>query len=421
MMSDYLLLSSVCLILYYLVDPFKLQLDRYPISRHFPFTLFLLGGVIAVTGHILFSNTENKISGERWQIATAGLPLLLLGLWMTFGSIYARNVLGTANTFMAVGYYMLTSLMVAKVVLISPNRDKIVGAFFMASSFFAGIMVLEMVVVVSGAAVVGDSYHELEAFIIPLSVYFALKPMKNKRWQSFLVFFFLAGGLLFKKNTGYIVMSITAAYLWVVLWRFRFKESAGFRKLSVAWLIVFMLVGVGLFIYKNTGAELLPSGNPQYRLVTYEIAWNKFLSSPLWGTCFTGSATEKFTGFDIGIAGNNLPSHSDMLDLAANGGLIALALWAWAYIRLGRNALKYALKAKVGNDTEAAAHTLACTSFASIFVYAFNPIMLQPIKALLLWWHFGLLIGITAHYQQMYKQPNSNPANKINVRLNAME
>jgi hypothetical protein len=36
-------------------------------------------------------------------------------------------------------------------------------------------------------------------------------------------------------------------------------------------------------------------------------------------------------------------------------------------------------------------------SLASIVVYAFNPILLQPAKSFLMWSQFGMLLGIALH------------------------
>ena len=40
------------------------------------------------------------------------------------------------------------------------------------------------------------------------------------------------------------------------------------------------------------------------------------------------------------------------------------------------------------------AHAFAGISLCAILVYAFNPILLQPAKALLLWTTLGLLVGV---------------------------
>ena len=205
-------------------------------------------------------------------------------------------------------------------------------------------------------------------------------------------------GLVFQKNTGFLVLGLTLLYIWVVEWRFRFRESAGFRFWTVLWTVVIIVAGIAAYGYlAYQRGEIMPSGNPQYRMVTYERAWLDFRDSPIWGTGFTEAAVKRFTGFDIQAARGILATHSDVLDMAANGGLIAILLWIWSYIRIGRVSMRHVLRGRVQDDLHAAAHTLACMAVTSIIVYAFNPILLQPVKALLHWAPIGLLLGITLH------------------------
>jgi O-antigen ligase len=214
-----------------------------------------------------------------------------------------------------------------------------------------------------------------------------------------LVLFFLSAGLVFRKNTGFLVLLFTLMYIWVAEWRFRFSENITFRFWTIFWVFIVLISGVVAAGYFAQQQSLLPSGNPEYRMLTYDVAWNKFMSSPIWGTSFTGQATEKFTAYTISSAQGNLATHSDILDIAAQGGVIALSLWLWGYLRVARIGLRHALRGqRPRDDMRAAAHTLACMSVASIVVYAFNPILLQPAKSLLMWGQFGMLLGISLHF-----------------------
>jgi O-antigen ligase len=144
------------------------------------------------------------------------------------------------------------------------------------------------------------------------------------------------------------------------------------------------------------GSPGLPSGNLGYRLYTYATALGRFSESPLWGTFFTAEATEKFTLYSIGIAGNVLPTHSDILDLLAQGGCIALLLWALGLARIARIAFRSLLHPGFLDHRWAPyAHALALMSLAGIVTYAFNPILLQPAMAYLLWTNLGLLLGLS--------------------------
>lgn len=395
-MSDWWLLAAFWLALAFLADPLGWRLEKQLTTKHLPLLLALGAALFVVVGHVIFPPEPGRRRGPGGTVLRAGLPLLLLGAWILAGSLYTRNANGINNTFLALGLYMLFALVLARVILVSPARDRIVRGFLLAAAAVAAFMIGRMAVEIGERNV---AYHELEALTIPLAVYFAMRPNRSPNWHALLTMFFLLGGLVYRKNTGYLVMLATAAYLWFVHWRFRFVESPGFRRLTVIWLVVLASAAASVVAYRAViGAEWFPSGNPQYRVKTYEAAWSSFKASPGWGNGFTASATEKFKDFDIRVARGVLPSHSDVLDLAAHGGVLALLLWVWAYLRAGRIAWTGLLRRRPVDDIGAAAHALACMNLTAIIVYAFNPIMLQPVKAFLLWGQFGLLLGLALHY-----------------------
>jgi len=405
MMSDYWFLAGLMLALIYIADPFMLRLDKLGPTKHLPLIISLFGVVLANMGNWLF-RPINRVPLKPWQVLGSGLPLIFLALWIVFGSIFARNYYGTNNTFVIVGLYMLFTFLAARVVMLSPARARIVRAYLLAAAAAGVFMVVRMAVSYGNQEV---SYHEMEALVIPLAAYFALRPMRNRHWQAFLILFFLAAGLVFRKNTGFLVLVMTLLYIWIAEWRFRFRESATFRFWALLWLMLMFMVGIaaaGYFAHQR--GELMPSGNPQYRMLTYEVAWNKFLDSPIWGTGFTKPATEKFTAYAINAAKGVLPTHSDILDLAAQGGVIALFLWLWGYLRITTISIHALKGARPRDDTRAAAHALACMSLTSIIVYAFNPILLQPAKALLVWSQFGMLLGVALYLANNPSTPTSS-------------
>lgn len=404
-MSDYWFLAGLLLALFYVTDPFMLRLDKIGLSKHLPLMICLGGAVLANLGHWLF-RPINRAPIPHWRVLRTGLPLLLLGLWVVLGSLYARKILNINNTFITVGLYMLFTLLAARVVMLSPARASIVRVYLLAAAWFGAFMTLRMAASLDGYSF---SYHELEALVIPLAVYFALRPSGNRHWRALLTLFFLASGLVFLKNTGFLVLALTLLYIWTAEWRFRFRESATFRSWTVLWLLLLLVAGAGAAGYLvHQGGELMPSGNPQYRMHTYEMAWSKFVDSPLWGTSFAAQATEKFTAYTITAARGMLATHSDILDLAAQGGVIALLLWLWGYWRIIAFSLRHALRgARPRDDLRAAAHALACMSLTSIAVYAFNPILLQPAKALLLWSQLGMLLGLALSLANTSNPPNT--------------
>ena len=169
---------------------------------------------------------------------------------------------------------------------------------------------------------------------------------------------------------------------------YRFAAAYGF------FLAAFAAAAAAHYVALHSEVEL-PTGNPEYRLHTYALAWERFVESPLWGTFFTAEAVEKFTPFAIGIAANRLPTHSDILDILANGGFVAALLWIAGLAAVFRVGYRSVLHPERVDEAMAQyAHTLALMSFAGVFTYAFNPILLQPPMAYLLWTNLGLLLGL---------------------------
>jgi len=413
-MSDYFVLFGLWLALFYVADPFFWRLDKIGITKHIPLFMCLGGILLANIGSWLFPKREPDAAKPRyWQVLNAALPLVLLGSWIVIGSWYTRKFGGTNNTFITVGLYMLVTVLVARMTMLSPARDTLVRAYLLGATLAGVFMTIRMLPL--GWPQV--SYHELEAMIIPLAVYFALRP-GNRVWKAFWTLFFIMSGLVFQKNTGFLVLLLVLLYIWVVEWRFRFKESTGFKFWTMLWVAVIAVAGLaayGFLAYQR--GEWLPTGNPQYRLLTYETAWNNFLESPIWGTGFTDAATKRFTAFQIMAARGILATHSDILDMAAQGGLIALLLWLWSYIRIGRLSIRHALRGRVSDDVHAAIHTFACMSLAGIIVYAFNPILLQPAKALLHWTQIGLLLGMTLYFARHYVEKPKTALRPLGQRL----
>jgi O-antigen ligase len=418
MMSDYWFLAGLILALFYVADPFFWRLDKIGPTKHLPLIISLCGVLLANVGNQVFHPRKSPLK-HSWQILNAGLPLILLGIWIVVGSLYTRKFNDIQNTFITVGLYMLFTFLAARVVMISPARANIVRIYLLAAATLGIFMVIRMATNYDGMSV---NYHELEALIIPLAVYFALRPsgLKNndKRYtQVLFTLFFLAAGFAFRKNTGFLVLLLTLFYIWIAEWRFRFRENIAFRFWTMLWVLIVLIsavVAAGYFAQKQ---ELLPSGNPEYRMLTYDIAWNKFTSSPIWGTGFSGQATEKFTAYTISSAQGNLATHSDILDLAAQGGIIALCLWLWGYLRVARISLRHALKGlRPRDDIRAAAHSLACMSLASIVVYAFNPILLQPAKSFLMWSQFGMLLGIALHLRNHHAEEADTKSAEVNAK-----
>jgi len=287
---------------------------------------------------------------------------------------------------------------VALFMVCSDARWRVVGWYMRALSAAAAVMILRMI---AEHVASGGVYHELEYLVVPVGVFHALRPRSSNRWKVALAAFYLLGGLTFFKFTGFLALGIALIYLWLVDWRLRFAQDMNFRRWARRCIVVGVLAGVlvAAFVLHHRGS-VGPDGNLGYRLITYRAAIGRFIASPLVGASFDAPATAHFTGYQIGVAHGHLPTHSDLLDLAANGGLLALGLLLLAYGRILRYARETIFSTRVNDDMVAAAHALACTTVTGVVVYAFNPILLEPDRALLLWATTGMLLGIAICHKQ---------------------
>src|SRR5262249_20463836 len=153
--------------------------------------------------------------------------------------------------------------------------------------------------------------HEQVFLVIPMAAFFfALREGTFLRWGGGL--FFLAAAWLSQKYTAYLIGALTAAYIAFVIVVPRAVPMRGLQRSTLVywfWLIGGLALIVFVFMGVN-GLIELPTGNVNYRGYTYEMAWNRFLDSPWWGTLFAVESVGKFTLFSVGETDNMLATHS---------------------------------------------------------------------------------------------------------------
>lgn len=387
-MTDIGFLVALGLAFYVAVDPLEWRLERIALTKHLPLLLALPFIFLTMAaGRIV--NVKAKFP----RVSPAFRPLLALALWIVAGSLYARFHSGIQNSFLFAGVYMLVAPVAAYMLIRSADPARMLRAYL-------GLLLLAWIVVFVGLAKnygVRQVYHELEYLVPPVAVFFAFGAgRKWMRWAGVCVILITA--FLFKKNTGYLVALLVFAYLMFFLVWPAWSRQDAFRKMIKTYaLLIGLLAIAALAAYLLTErVSYLPSGNPKFRMLTYERAWGRFIASPLWGTAFTAPGTEKFTGFDTGVANNVLPTHSDILDILSNGGLLGVIFWLWGLIRVARLAYSTILRpSNLAHPLAPYGHMLACMSLAAVLTYAFNPIILQPAKSMLLWANLGFLVGIS--------------------------
>lgn len=371
------------------VDPLDWNLAGRTMLKHLPLALALGFALLSAVGRKLRAPPYTRTTNAG--ILRTAWPLLAVSALIISGSLYERWAVGVRDTFLNVGLYMLMVFVAAAAV-----RDSEAPAALLR----ACLRVLLAAGAVMGVLLVANYnvrqvYHEQIYLVIPLAVYFFAVPRRTAfHWMAGL--FFLAMTWFSHKFTSYAVGAATCAYILLFVAIPRLAARSALHRLTlVYWILLLALAcaGAAVLVMLMHRSDL-PSGNLEYRLHTYAEAWRSFTGSPLWGTLFVAEAVRKFKLYTIDIANNMLPTHSDLLDLLANGGLLTLGLWLYGLVRIARAAAHGALGPRRLSAPEAPyAHTLAMITIAGLITCAVNPILLQPPKAFLLWTSLGLLLG----------------------------
>jgi O-antigen ligase len=327
------------------------------------------------------------------EVVRASWPLLVLAVVIVGGSLYARLIGGIQNTFLNVGLYMLAVPAAAMMMRQTEAPMEMLRGYFRILVVAAVLMSMYLI----ANRGVRQVYHEQIFLVIPMAALFFVRSTSAAvRWLG--CAFFLSMAWFSHKYTSYLIGALTGGYLAFAILLPRLRTLPALIRVTVTyWLCAVMVVGGAIFAYFALhDASSMPTGNPEYRLHTYGAAWNRFVASPFWGTLFAAEAVDKFTLYAIGIANNVLPTHSDIMDMLAHGGILAMALWSAGLAFIAYVAWKNVLSPRFLDSAWAPyAHTLGLMSLAGIITYAFNPVLLQPGMAYLLWTNLGLLLGLS--------------------------
>jgi hypothetical protein len=200
-----------------------------------------------------------------------------------------------------------------------------------------------------------------------------------------LVAIFCAGAFLTLKITGFAFTAISLAALAAVE-RARRRRSR-VRTVALRRLVIFQASLFAVIASLAGGLAfrtLLPKGSTNVRVPAYWGRWEEFVDSPLWGQFFVGSPI-------VEIGRLRIPSHSDLLDILAFGGVLSMALFLFPVLTaLWHGVRSLPQYVQSGRRLETAATVFAV---AFLFELSFNPVIGQPKLALFFWTSIGLLLA----------------------------
>ena len=229
-------------------------------------------------------------------------------------------------------------------------------------------------------------YHE-EAFVFIFSMFFTWFFVHNKIVRLMIITVSVISLLLLEKNTSYLLL-LFSVYVFFLI---KFDRKKLYNKLILLVLILFfsvVLLVVFYYVYMYY-QQYLPSGSPGVRLQTYSYRIKEFFCSPLYGTLFHSEIIFNLQTLTGEI---EVPSHSDFLDILANGGIIFTFFWiVYPFILAVSNLF---------SGTLVPERFIISVTWLSIFIVLFfNPVINQPTIGFLYWLTaFSLLFGERENY-----------------------
>jgi hypothetical protein len=406
-MTDYFFLFGLFLLLWWAIDPFMVQLDAIPGIKRFPSIILGMNLAFIVVGRALFSNHRKTVSFT--SIVSDNRWLMMFSAFVVLGSLYAKFKNGIDETFLTMGLYVWAAPIVHWYTVNSRAPWKLLRA------------ILLMYVLVAFVALCIQFYffrkieifHNREHLVIPMiGVVIYYLP---GRWTKLLAVLVVAAATVaVSKITAFIVAVISLTYLLgLSLYRRLDRQRdtlARFVSITGFVAAVALVIGACVAAYYTLDVRM-PSGNTVYRMHTYQIAWDKFIHSPLWGHGFTKSAVIKFDLYLVYSATQHLPTHSDPLDILAGGGLLAFGLWVTGLMSKIKVALMdVAIKGRpVHWKDELVQQAFLMAALTSTIVCAFNPIYNIPNLASANWVAFGCMLTTTVLVKREMLQRSSEP------------
>ncbi|HKQ25463.1 MAG TPA: O-antigen ligase family protein [Burkholderiales bacterium] len=394
--TDGCLVVAIAIAMFWAVDPFGLHLWRPSATRHIPILTAVGAVFLGAAGRLL--NRPEALQELVCAFRTY-LALSVLAVFVIVGSLYARFALGNGNTFITIGVFLLLGGPINLWIVGTSNAP--LAMVRSITVVFFGISFLG----VAAAAVqpIGLVYHSMEHIVLA-SMAFPLLFGKKIWFRAIGVVLVVLGTVAPNKLTGYIVMLMIFGWVYLdelMIWtaKDRDRVRAGLR--TCLGIMAALLVTPALFVVYQSTKSHLADGNTVFRTHNYEMAFNRFLDSWIWGRGFAAPSVDYFDVFVVNVSTQYLPTHSDPLDILANGGLIAavpFVLGLLSMILAGWKALD--TSRKPGSPHQRDLRPQLAMYFlivvTGLSVMAFNPVLNQASLAYTYWTASAAMYSLVA-------------------------
>jgi probable O-glycosylation ligase (exosortase A-associated) len=173
-------------------------------------------------------------------------------------------------------------------------------------------------------------------------------------------------------SRGAMIALIPGALLWLVRSRNKMKVAALLVGLG---LLVPVLAGKEIQARFESTAEFDTDASARSRLTTWNIAWRMAQENPIFGL---GIRNSNLYTYDYGADIPGRTIHSLYLQIAADSGLVALALYLTALFLVWRSVCRVMRETKRRNDVEGRrAHAIAAGIEGAMVVFCFGATFLS--------------------------------------------
>jgi hypothetical protein len=329
----------------------------------------------------LFGRKEHRV-----DMPGIGLSAFaILATWAILGSVYAIVQEGVEH------HYLTFGLGVGLVPFLFLWSHRSLGPLI-SENILVSVWALVFITAVAAVVLLPRSdevLHELEFFVFPFFLYLYLK-LKGGMGRLAVLLGMAATAYLTHKLTGYMTAGLALPYIFLL--NFLEARRVG-RKVHVAKLLGFLgglvlVMAAAMFMYVTR--DSMPSGNTNVRLHQYAIALEEIRESPVFGQFYTGESGILYKEY---LEVKLVPTHSDLLDVARQGGVVALAMFVIGYGSI----VVILLRAAFGDKSDRPiVHATLYLSISALATIAVNPILLKPTFALTLWAFLALGCAVAA-------------------------
>jgi hypothetical protein len=213
--------------------------------------------------------------------------------------------------------------------------------------------------------------------------------------SAFVVLLMALNGVMSGKSTHLIIgliFGLVTIGRPVISRLFAFAARSTDRGRQFIYFCASLLIGLFLFLSVNIFAQIVSerANRNEYdvRKIGFEYRWEQFQQSPIYGKLFIDTPNVA----NVFSFGDNVPSHNDIMDILAAGGLIALTLFAIIIFKsvLGRGFVEVLTFRP--RQIKPVHYFWLVTIFYAVAATG-NPFFSEPYMAVPVWFSIGMMLG----------------------------